>query len=80
MLKSTVHRVFCSVDDAYKDRYSIAYFCHPANDTKLVPVPSAMVKGARAEGLMNGDQQDTKELTAEEHLKRRLASTYGWKS
>lgn len=28
-----------------KDRYSIAYFCHPADDTPLEAVPSSRVQG-----------------------------------
>ena len=72
-LKSTVHRVIFPKGEL-KDRYSIAYFCHPVNETELVPVPSEVVK-KRSSNQENGSK---KVLTAAEHLKSRLAATYGW--
>ena len=79
LLKSTVHRVVSPEGRAGEDRYSIAYFCHPVNDTKLVPVPSQMVSASldRTETQDQG-QSLAETLTAEDHLKRRLAATYGW--
>lgn len=90
LLKSTVHRVVFP-EGGGEDRYSIAYFCHPTNDTKLVPVPSEMVRkrlsarkgtGGRAagegEGGGHGGVQKAA-ITAEEHLNNRLAATYAWK-
>jgi hypothetical protein len=76
LLKSTVHRVIFPKDSRRggEDRYSIAYFCHPVNDAKLIPVPSPMVTSA---GTSNGSGAG-KVLTAEEHLNSRLAATYGW--
>lgn len=79
LLMSTVHRVVFPPDGG-DDRYSIAYFCHPANDTELVPVPSQKISSRDA-----NDQQGIRRkhdvsnvLTAEQHLKFRLAATYGW--
>jgi len=76
LLKSTVHRVIFPKDSRRggEDRYSIAYFCHPVNDAKLIPVPSPMVTSA---ATSNGSGAG-KVLTAEEHLNSRLAATYGW--
>ena len=50
-------------------RYSIAYFCHPADATPLSPVPSQRVRRAGGPG-------DGTVLTAAEHLQTRLRATY----
>lgn len=71
LLQSTVHRVVFPAQGA-EDRYSIAYFCHPQDDAKLVPVPSEMVRDLE---LTNGASE--KVLTARDHLNARLAATYG---
>ena len=78
LLKSTVHRVVMP-KDAGVDRYSIAYFCHPVDDTELVRIPSDLVR-ARSSGSdkLPENTKNTKVITAEEHLKSRLAVTYGW--
>lgn len=75
LLKSTVHRViFPKIGiSGGEDRYSIAFFCHPLNDTLLEPVPSDMVR-ARAFDRQDGDEM--KVLTAKEHLLGRLKATY----
>lgn len=86
LLKSTVHRVV-SPECGGENRYSIAYFCHPVNDTELVPVPSEMVRqrlsatketggGGGEAGGGRGRERAT--ITAEEHLNNRLAATFGW--
>lgn len=78
LLKSTVHRVVFS-QDGEDDRYSIAYFCHPVNDTKLVKIPSDIISNmdlGRHLGQVN--HNTGKVMTAEEHLNFRLAATYGW--
>ncbi|KAI2470853.1 2OG-Fe(II) oxygenase superfamily protein [Annulohypoxylon bovei var. microspora] len=83
LLRSTVHRVAFSsavtdgesVDDP---RYSIAYFCHPADDTPLGAVPSERVAAFRPDGA-NGSSNpyaERKVLTAKEHLQMRLRATY----
>ena len=72
LLKSTMHRVVFPSKEEAEDRYSMAYFFHPCKDTKLVSVPSEMVT-ARGKA---GNQGQV--LTAMEHLKGRLAATYGW--
>ncbi len=76
-LKSTVHRVIFPKEARRggEDRYSIAYFFHPVNESRLVPVPSETVRkrGPGAKEMGSG-----KVMTAEEHLNSRLAATYGW--
>lgn len=78
-LRSTVHRVVIPPDGGSSDRYSMAYFCHPTNQTRLMPIPSDLVTPefipavTADEGFVNSSV-----LTAEEHLKSRLAATYGW--
>lgn len=75
LLRSTVHRVIFPKDarKGGEDRYSIAYFCHPLDEAKLVPVPSRIVErrlnevGRPVSGIM----------TARDHLNNRLAATYG---
>jgi len=81
LLKSTVHRVIFPKDARRggEDRYSIVYFCHPANETELTAVPSKMVQDRKAEigkvGYGGGTGEAT--MNAREHLERRLAATYG---
>ena len=69
VLRSTMHRVVIPKGRT-EDRYSVAFFCHPVATTELVPVPSPLIEGRREGG--------EKVLTAAEHLKKRLAETYGW--
>ncbi|KAI0198993.1 2OG-Fe(II) oxygenase superfamily protein [Astrocystis sublimbata] len=95
LLRSTVHRVSfassrmsendahaaCLVDgESTKDpRYSIVYFCHPANDTLLTAVPSERVrsfKGGLASSNAGNPYAERKVLTADQHLKNRLEATY----
>ncbi|KAL8722953.1 MAG: hypothetical protein Q9225_000645 [Loekoesia sp. 1 TL-2023] len=77
-LKSTVHKVVFPPDKQTTDRYSIAYFCHPANETRLTPVPSELVAKASASQEMQKEFTGSHIMTAEEHLRSRLAATYGW--
>lgn len=97
LLKSTVHRVVFPLAEQRvpnpQDRYSIAFFCHPVNETELVPVPSEIVSAHRESvkesqgqsrkvgfGGGAGDLEPGKRaLTAVEHLASRLAATYGFK-
>ncbi|KAF2280660.1 Clavaminate synthase-like protein [Westerdykella ornata] len=89
MLKSTVHRVVsgghgeCGVTRANGDRYSMAYFCHPLNEAKLEPVPSEVIRQYGDRGAEELEAQRKKvgwkpgeAITAQEHLERRLKSTY----
>ena len=87
LLKSTVHRVvFPANSKVSGDRYSVAYFCHPANKTELVPVPSELVDKTEAAaashdpvaGSASSKGTNGNAMTAEEHLRNRLAATYGW--
>ena len=73
-LKSTVHRVMSPKEGA-GDRYSIAYFCHPLHSTRLVPVPSDLVREHQSATV---DPAAVKAITAKEHLSSRLAATYGF--
>jgi isopenicillin N synthase-like dioxygenase len=89
-LKSTVHRVIFPKDadgGGVNDRYSIAYFCHPRHDTKLVEIPSPVIQDHMAKhkgedvniGMGVGKLEEGTVLTAKSHLERRLAATYGAK-
>ncbi|RFU34995.1 hypothetical protein B7463_g1398, partial [Scytalidium lignicola] len=73
LLKSTVHRVVFPKEAKIggEDRYSIAFFCHPVNNTVLDPVPSERVKTLSGKGGKNVEG-----MTAEEHLLSRLKATY----
>ncbi|KKZ68776.1 hypothetical protein EMCG_00989 [[Emmonsia] crescens] len=87
LLKSTVHRVVFPQeqqqqgDERSRDRYSMAYFCHPVDSTELVPVPSQLVEERKRQNLMasanGGGDAGEEPLTAREHLAGRLAATYG---
>ena len=74
LLRSTVHRVIFPKESRRggEDRYSIAFFCHPANETRLEAVPSEIV-AAKAQGY---GENDGRVITAEEHLLERLRATY----
>lgn len=98
LLRSTVHRVVGhsegeegTSEGRARDRYSIAFFCHPCRDVELVPVPSDIVRkhiseqtstrsgdGSLVEGNAAAAVEIGKVLTANEHLQGRLAATYGW--
>ena len=85
LLKSTIHRVVFpqpAPGVEIKDRYSMAYFCHPIHTTELEPVPSNLVQSMsgsaeaktqlnKVKGLGGG-----KVLTAHDHLDARLRATY----
>lgn len=84
LLRSTVHRVTFdagSVDGESNSepRYSIAYFCHPTDETRLTAVPSDRVKNFKG-GLDNANKgnpyAERKVLTANEHLQMRLKASY----
>ncbi|KAK9464710.1 hypothetical protein V1512DRAFT_267738 [Lipomyces arxii] len=76
VLKSAVHRVKFPIEAVKRgsDRYSMAYFCHPADNILLEPVPSPVIKASSLAVPTGADV-----ITAGEHLKRRLAATYSWK-
>ncbi|PGH19436.1 hypothetical protein AJ80_03937 [Polytolypa hystricis UAMH7299] len=56
-------------------RYSIAYFCHPADDTELVPVPSPLIEQRLQEQKLLDEKGNP--ITARGHLASRIAATYG---
>lgn len=78
VLKSSIHRVKFpkKAQETGQDRYSIVYFCHPSDATLLEPVPSPIVAQVKNRGA---NREGQKVLTAQEHLQKRLAATYGWK-
>ena len=57
-----------------EDRYSIAYFGHPVDTTVLEAVPSEVVSALK--GLNGVGPEETKVITAHEHLMGRLKATY----
>ncbi len=77
ILHSTIHRVKFpkKSQETGQDRYSMAYFVHPEDNTPLVPVPSDITRGVTGRGANAANE---KPLTAKEHLDKRLAATYGW--
>jgi isopenicillin N synthase-like dioxygenase len=76
LLRSTVHRVTFpkGAKRGGEDRYSIAFFCHPVDNTILEPVPSIMTKARVVGGHGNADKWEN--MTAAEHLQERLRATY----
>lgn len=86
-MKSTVHRVIQPLSLASSERFSIAYFCHPLDSARLVPVPSKAVAQHARDGIVGhgggagvfgqNDVELAEALTARDHLNRRLAVTYG---
>lgn len=77
VLKSTMHRV-CIPKKKKEDRYCIAFFCHPVATTELTPIPSPLVGASEVDAKRPEEYEKAKVLTAAEHLRMRLASTYGW--
>lgn len=79
LLRSTVHRVVFP-NGVGKDRYSIAYFCHPLDHVELEPVPSPIVRQfVEEKGKVRGEDEASKTMTAKGHLLSRLEATYGKK-
>ncbi|KAK9237134.1 hypothetical protein V1525DRAFT_377829 [Lipomyces kononenkoae] len=80
VLKSALHRVKFPQKQVSNgaDRYSMAYFCHPSDNTLLEPVPSRVIQSLEGEGA-NAVAKNGQVLTAGEHLARRLAAAYSWK-
>jgi isopenicillin N synthase-like dioxygenase len=58
-----------------EDRYSMAFFCHPAHKTPLEGVPSRRVQEREGwEGQK--EQRGQGVITAEEHLMNKLRASY----
>jgi len=71
LFKSTMHRVVLP-RGGKDDRYSIAYFCHPADDTELVRIPSALtIRKFGEDSRPLNDHGVVKAMTAVEHLESR---------
>ena len=93
LFKSTVHRVSFPAEKTSNKggvegettdgvRWTIAFFCHPANTTLLEPVPSKKIEDYLAQQEVQGKEDSNpyakrKVLTAEEHLFMRLKASYG---
>ncbi|KAL5604139.1 hypothetical protein BROUX41_002126 [Berkeleyomyces rouxiae] len=89
LFRSTLHRVTVPSNSSSVpvvnvegersgERYSIAFFCHPASDTRLEPVPSTRVtefSGSVVSEDVNPYAQ-RQVMTAKEHLLMRLSATY----
>lgn len=91
LLRSTVHRVILTEQEKSaetargEDRFSIAIFVQPHEDTELVAMPSPLVADRAAEfarevvghggGTISADMMKT--MTAGDHLSSRLQATYG---
>lgn len=83
LLRSTIHRVVfpksTGPEDTPRERYSIVYFCHPVNETPLMPIPSDLVRSMGGRGANTTASPEVGVLTAKAHLSGRLMATYGWK-
>lgn len=82
LFRSTVHRVVfgnnnIAGEESSQPRYSIAFFSHPAGKTELGVVPSERVKNFVPRGKSSNPYAEKKVMTADEHLRMRLAATYG---
>lgn len=90
LLRSTIHRVILTAPtvndgDSNSDRFSIAIFVQPTDDTVLTPIPSPLVEGravsfkGKIVGYGGGvaDAEALSTLTAGQHLSARLRATYG---
>lgn len=68
LLRSTVHRVVFPEEGAGGgERYSMAYFCHPAGGVELGAVPSERVR-------REGKGGEVSVMTADEHLQMRYVA------
>ncbi|KAI1074141.1 2OG-Fe(II) oxygenase superfamily protein [Whalleya microplaca] len=85
LLRSTVHRVTAATaagvagESTADPRYSLVFFCHPADATPLAPVPSERVRGFKGDASQLASRNpyaERKVLTASEHLQMRLRATY----
>ncbi|OAA72267.1 Oxoglutarate/iron-dependent oxygenase [Cordyceps fumosorosea ARSEF 2679] len=84
LLRSTVHRVVfggsgvVEGESATDPRYSIAFFSSPSPSTELGVVPSERVRNFVPRGGDGGNPYaQRKVMRADEHLRMRLAETYG---
>ncbi|KAI0470856.1 2OG-Fe(II) oxygenase superfamily protein [Xylariaceae sp. FL0804] len=94
LLRSTVHRVTATAaagaaagaaaaaaeEESTRDpRYSLVFFCQPADQTPLTAVPSERVRGFRgglADANAGNPYAERRVLTAAEHLQMRLQASY----
>ncbi len=82
LLRSTVHRVVFGGaavpgESATEPRYSMAFFSSPSPSTPLGVVPSERVKNFVPHGQSTNPYAERKVMRADEHLRMRLAETYG---
>jgi len=52
--------------------YTIAYFCHAERDVGLDPIPSEFIN----ERQVKGEREESRRITAGEHLRLRQENTY----
>lgn len=88
LFRSTQHRVVLPRSESESgSRFSVAYFCQPDEDARLVPLPLEEQVRARCDGsVMDRDEfqrrcaakgvADVSELTGGQHLRARLGATY----
>ncbi|KAI0122837.1 hypothetical protein BJ170DRAFT_704134 [Xylariales sp. AK1849] len=84
LLRSTVHRVSFDAgsvkgESSSEPRYTIVFFCHPADETRLNAVPSERVKdfkGSLGDHSEGNPYAERRVLTADEHLQMRLQASY----
>lgn len=62
---STKHRVMIPIEAEKRSRYSVAFFCHPNNDTEITCLPSCQ-----------DDESIYPPISAGDYLLRRLQATY----
>ncbi|KAJ4147940.1 hypothetical protein LMH87_002433 [Akanthomyces muscarius] len=82
LLRSTVHRVVfggevVQGESAAEPRYSMAFFSSPSPSTQLGVVPSERVRSFVPRGQSTNPYAERKVMRADEHLRMRLAETYG---
>lgn len=88
LFRSTQHRVVLPRSESESgSRFSIAYFCQPDEDARLVPLPIPETVRDRFSGKMMDQHEfhsrcaakgvaDVAELTGGQHLRARLGATY----
>lgn len=82
LLRSTVHRVVfdgavVDGETAADPRYSMAFFSSPSPSTQLGVVPSERVRAFVPRGQSTNPYAQRRVMRADEHLRMRLAETYG---
>lgn len=79
-VRSVLHRVVLEPENGDADRYSMAYFCHPASGVELVRVLGLSACSVRGGTSTRDDEMEEEKdvITAGEHLRRKLDKAYRW--